>query len=170
MIGDRIHEIQEALEEADLDGWLLTCFQRNDPISLELLGLSHLSLITRRCYYLVPRSGEPRKLVHGLEPAMLDGLPGEKKSYVRWQELSAELAALVGDTKRLAAQYSPDNQLPTISRLDAGTAEFLRAQGVNWSRPPIWLNASPRPGPTSSSRGTDGPACTSTPSRRRRSG
>lgn len=130
MIGDRIHEIQEALEEADLDGWLLTCFQRNDPISLELLGLSHLSLITRRCYYLVPRSGEPRKLVHGLEPAMLDGLPGEKKSYVRWQELSAELAALVGDTKRLAAQYSPDNQLPTISRLDAGTAEFLRAQGA----------------------------------------
>ncbi|MFV2064569.1 MAG: M24 family metallopeptidase, partial [Chloroflexota bacterium] len=105
-------------------------FQRNDPVALELLGLSNLSLITRRCYYLIPRQGEPTKLVHGLEPAMLDHLPGSKASYIRWQEHSRQLAELVAGTRRIAVHYSPDNSIPTISRMDAGTAEFLRAQGV----------------------------------------
>ncbi len=130
MLADRIPAVQESLAEADLDGWLLTCFQRNDPVALELLGLSHLSLITRRCYYLIPRQGEPRKLVHGLEPAMLNHLPGSKTTYTRWQEHSRQLAALVGNTNRLAVHYSPNNEIPTISRMDAGTAEFLRAQGA----------------------------------------
>ena len=130
MIADRIPEVQEALREAGVDGWLLTCFQRNDPVSLELLGLSHLKLITRRCYYFVPATGAPRRLVHGLEPAMLDALPGEKRSYVRWRELSDELASLVEGCSRLAVHYSPNNEIPTISRLDAGTADFLRGLGI----------------------------------------
>lgn len=130
MLGERIEEVQAELEAADLDGWLLSCFQRNDPVSLDLLGLSQTSLVTRRCYYLVPRTGRPRKLVHGLEPTMLDHLPGRKRSYVRWQELARELRALVDGVDRLAVHYSPENQLPTISRLDAGTAEFLRGCGV----------------------------------------
>ncbi len=130
MLADRIPEIQKALADAELDGWLFACFQNNDPISLELLGLTGDHLITRRCYYLVPRDGEPRKLVHRLEPAMLAGLPGEERSYLRWQELAAELAKLLEGVHRLAAQYSPENQIPTVSRLDAGTAEVIRANGV----------------------------------------
>jgi len=130
MLADRIAAVQQSLAEADLDGWILSCFQHNDPVSLELLGLSHLTLISRRCYYLIPREGEPTKLVHGLESTMLDHLPGSKSSYVRWQEHTSELARLVAGRKRLAAHYSPDNVLPTISRMDAGTAEFLRSQGI----------------------------------------
>ena len=61
---------------------------------------------------------------------MLDHLPGGKSSYLTWQEHSERLAELVAGYRRLAAQYSPDNQLPSISRLDAGTAEFLRGRGV----------------------------------------
>jgi Xaa-Pro aminopeptidase len=37
---------------------------------------------------------------------------------------------LVGEYPRLAAQYSPENGLPSVSRLDAGTAELLRAAGA----------------------------------------
>ena len=91
MLADRIPQIQEALGEAGLDGWLFACFQNNDPISLELLGLTGDHLITRRCYYLVPREGAPRKLVHRLEPAMLAALPGDERSYLKWQELAVEL-------------------------------------------------------------------------------
>ena len=129
MLAARIPEIQTALAEAGLDGWLFAAFQQNDPISLDLLGLGGDKLVTRRCYYLVPRRGEPRKLVHALEPAMLDGLPGERASYLRWQEHRAALGKLVEGCQKLAAQYSPLNALPTISRLDAGTAEILRAAG-----------------------------------------
>jgi Xaa-Pro aminopeptidase len=87
-------------------------------------------MVTRRCYYLIPAQGEPRKLVNRLEPAQLDALPGSTAAYTTWQEHRAAVAALVAGSKRLAAQYSPFNQIPTVSRLDAGTADLLRAAGV----------------------------------------
>ena len=130
MLADRIDEIQHSLADAGLDGWFFSCFQHNDPVSLELLGLADQALVSRRCYYLVPRQGSPRKLVHALEPAMLDHLPGEKTAYLTWQEHETRLAELVDGLPRLAAQYSPGNALPAISRLDAGTADALRGHGV----------------------------------------
>src|SRR4051812_23296995 len=119
----RISDIQQALAELGADAWLFTCFQNNDPVSLDLLGLSGRHLVTRRCYYLIPRAGAPRKLNHRLEPAMLDHMPGEQRHYLTWREHAEELARLVGGCKRLVAQYSPENQLPGVSRLDAGTAD-----------------------------------------------
>ena len=131
MLAERIPEIQSALGDAGLDGWFFACFQRNDPIGLDLLGLNDESkLVTRRCYYLVPRQGEPRKLVHVLEPAMLDHLPGGKSVYLTWQKHREEIAKLVSGFRRLAAQYSPRNELPSVSRIDAGTVELLREAGV----------------------------------------
>jgi Xaa-Pro dipeptidase len=133
MLAEKIPAIQSALAEAGCDGWFFACFQQNDPIGLELLGLAgEGKLITRRCYYLVPRQGEPVKLVHALEPAMLDHLPGAKSSYLTWSEHREGLARLVGGLggRRVAAQYSPRNELPSVSRLDAGTAELLRDAGL----------------------------------------
>lgn len=131
MLAQRIPEIQSALAEAGVEGWFFACFQHNDPIGLDLLGLSGKGkLVTRRCYYVIPRQGEPRKLVHGLEPAMLDHLPGSKSSYTTWQEHRQRFGELVSGFRCLAAQYSPENQLPSVSRLDAGTAELLKGAGV----------------------------------------
>jgi Xaa-Pro dipeptidase len=131
MLADRIPEIQAALAEAGLDGWFFAIFQHNDPIGIELLGLGgEHKLVTRRCYYLIPRQGEPKKLVHAIESGMLDHLPGSKTSYLAWQEHREQLARLVQGYRRLAAQYSPNNEIPTISRLDAGSAELLRGFGV----------------------------------------
>ena len=126
----RLPEIQQAIAECGADAWLFYCFQNNDPVSLDLLGLGGKHLVTRRCYYLVPREGTPRKLNHRLEPAMLAHLPGEQRYYLTWREHAEELASLVGGVGRLVAQWSPENQLPNVSRLDAGTAEFLRGRGV----------------------------------------
>jgi Xaa-Pro dipeptidase len=130
MLASRIGEIQAALAESELDGWFFSVFQGNDPISLDLLGLAGRGLVTRRCYYLIPRQGEPRRLVHDLEPAMLDHLPGTRSRYRTWQEHREALALLVRDCRRLAAQYSPKNELPSVSRLDHGTAELLASCGA----------------------------------------
>jgi len=130
MLEQRISEIQAALEDAELDGWLFAVFQANDPISIDLLELASKGLVTRRCYYLIPRQGEPRRLVHDLEPAMLDHLPGAKSRYRTWQEHREAMERLVRDCRRLAVQYSPKNELPSVSRLDAGTAELLVSYGV----------------------------------------
>ncbi len=131
MLAERITEIQEALTEADLDGWLFACFQQIDPVGLDLLSLTgEGKLVTRRCYYLIPKKGEPKKLVHAIESSMLDHLPGGKDVYLPWQEHKKKLGDLVAGTRRIAAQYSPNNELPNISRLDAGTAELLRSFGL----------------------------------------
>ncbi|HEY4596221.1 MAG TPA: M24 family metallopeptidase [Thermoanaerobaculia bacterium] len=131
MLAQQISAIQSALAEAGVDGWFFACFQQNDPIGLSLLGLTgEGKLVTRRCYYLIPREGEPKKLVHAIEPAMLDHLPGPKTIYNTWQGHRQEVANLVSGYRRLAAQYSPNNEIPTVSRLDAGTFDLLRAAGV----------------------------------------
>lgn len=131
MLAQQIPAIQSALAEAGVDGWFFACFQLNDPIGLSLLGLTgEGKLVTRRCYYLIPREGEPKKLVHAIEPGMLDHLPGPKTIYNTWQGHRQEVANLVSGYRRLAAQYSPNNEIPTISRLDAGTFDLLRAAGV----------------------------------------
>jgi len=119
MLAERIPEIQSAVAEAGADGWFFACFQRNDPIGLDLLGLSdETKLVTRRCYYVIPREGEPRKLVHGLEPAMLDHLPGSKAVYTTWAKHREELAKLVSAAdlaQRFAATWSAE-QLETHRR------------------------------------------------------
>jgi Xaa-Pro dipeptidase len=129
MLADRIPAIQSALAEAGLDGWFFACFQQNDPIGMDLLGLTG-KFVSRRCYYIVPRQGEPKKLVHSIESGMLDHLPGGKAVYHTWQKHGEEVGNLVSGFKRLAAQYSHNNELPTVSRLDAGTAELVRGFGV----------------------------------------
>jgi Xaa-Pro dipeptidase len=132
MLAQRIPEIQSALAEAGLDGWFFASFQQNDPLGMSLLGLTgEGKLVSRRCYYLIPREGEPRKLVHAIESGMLDHLPGAKTVYNTWQGHKEELAKLVSGSPRLAAQYSPNNELPTVSRLDGGTLDLLRAAGVD---------------------------------------
>ncbi len=131
MLAKRIPEIQSALAEAGVDGWFFACFQNNDPIGLDLLGLSgEGKMVSRRCYYLIPREGEPRKLVHGIESSMLEHLPGTTASYSAWQQHRERLGELLSGFKTVAAQYSPNNEIPTVSRLDAGTVELVRGLGV----------------------------------------
>jgi len=129
-ISERLPAIQQSLADAGLDGWLFICFQQNDPISLAFCGLDGKGLVSRRHYYFVPRQGAPRKLVHRLETWMLDHLPGEKAEYLRWQELERALPVLLAGATRIAAQVDPGIGLPTVSRLDVGTADFLRGQGL----------------------------------------
>jgi Xaa-Pro aminopeptidase len=62
---------------------------------------------------------------------MLDHLPGEKSGYLTWQQHSAKLAELREGNKKIAAQYSPGSELPSNSRLDAGTAEVLENLGLD---------------------------------------
>src|SRR4029077_6410069 len=85
---------------------------------------------SRRWFYYVPASGEPRKLAHAIEPASLVHLPGSRKiMYRRWQELEAGVGQLVGGAKRLAMEYSPRNANPYIARVDAGTIELVQSFG-----------------------------------------
>ena len=122
-------EIQRALRDQQLDGWLFYDHHNRDPLGLRILGMPLDGHVTRRWYYLVPAEGEPRKLVHRIESGRLDTLPGVKAEYSSWQELEAKLAALLEGTTKLAMQYSPRNAIMYVSMVDAGTVEVLRGLG-----------------------------------------
>jgi Xaa-Pro dipeptidase len=123
-----IQAIQTALREQKLDGWLFYDILHRDPIAYRVLGLGHV-LAKRRWFYMIPAKGEPRKLVHRIEAATLDSLPGEKMLYAAAEELEKNLKKLVGRAKKVAMQYSPNNSIPYISLVDAGTVELIRSQG-----------------------------------------
>jgi Xaa-Pro aminopeptidase len=126
-----IAAVQRALREDGLDGWLLYDFHGSNPIAVRLAGLSgSTKMATRRWYYLVPAEGEPRGLVHAIEPHSLDALPGTKTPYAGRELLDSGLKRLLSGVKRLAMEYSPGNNIPYISRVDAGTVEAVRQLGV----------------------------------------
>jgi Xaa-Pro aminopeptidase len=123
--------IQRALAADRLDGWLLYDFHGSNPIAAQLAGLAGgAQMTTRRWYYLIPADGPPRALVHAIERHNLDHLPGAKTVYAGRQQLEAGLAQLLAGRRRLAMEYSPKCAIPYISRVDAGTAEAVRAHGV----------------------------------------
>lgn len=124
--------VQAALREEGLDGWLLYDFRGSNPIATRLSGLagSH-AIASRRWYYLIPRDGAPRKLVHAIERHNLDHLPGDTTIYAGRTTLDEALSALVQDRRRLAMEYSPDCAIPYLSRVDAGTVDLLRKRGVD---------------------------------------
>jgi len=121
--------IQAALTQAGLDGWLFYDHHHRDPIAAHILGLDPKAHITRRWYYYIPATGDPRKLVHRIEQGRLDSLPGAKGQYSSWLELHSGLEAVLFDARRIAMQYSPNNDIMYVSMVDAGTVEFLRGLG-----------------------------------------
>jgi Xaa-Pro aminopeptidase len=123
--------IQDALRQAKVDGWLLYDFHGSNPIAARMAGLTGgAHMTTRRWYYLIPAHGRPRGLVHAIERHNLDQLPGDKTVYAGRQQLDIGLTNLLQGMRRVAMEYSPMCAIPYLSRLDAGTAEAVRAKGV----------------------------------------
>jgi Xaa-Pro aminopeptidase len=121
--------IQAALREANLDGWLFYDHHRRDPIAYRVLKINPV-MCTRRWYYLIPKEGEPAKLVHRIEAQNLAGLPGTEERYSSWREQREGLARMLGGMRRIAMQYSELNNIPYVGLVDAGTVELVRGCGV----------------------------------------
>src|SRR5262245_21874616 len=128
---ERVAAIQRALrEDGSVDGWLFYDFRGTDPLGYRVLLLDASMHVTRRWYYWIPAIGSPRKLLHRIEPHILDPLPGERDEYVSWEQQRTLLEHLLRGGRRIAMQYSPLNAVPYVSRVDAGTIELIRSFGV----------------------------------------
>jgi Xaa-Pro aminopeptidase len=134
---ERVTQIQAALREAKLDGWLFYDFRNSDPLAYRILKLDTrtMGITTRRWFYFIPATGEPTKIVHSIERGKLDQLPGARKIYLPWQQLHSFVRETITAgggkaKKRIAMQYSPDNAIPYMSRVDGGTLELIRSFGV----------------------------------------
>ena len=119
--------IQDYLQHHRLDGWLLYDFRGLNPVALHVAGLA--SSGSRRWFLWIPAQGDPAWLIHAIEGStflhVAPALRGAVHRYVGWRDLEEMLAALVrtaqGPARRIAMEFSPDNAIPYVSYVDAGT-------------------------------------------------
>jgi Xaa-Pro dipeptidase len=124
-----LEAIQKELRKAKLDGWLFYDFHNRDHLAYKILGLENKHT-TRRWFYFIPAKGEPKKLVSAVESTKLDSLPGKKFVYLPYEEQHKLLKKILGSSKKIAMQYSPKNNIPYVSLVDAGTIELIKSFGV----------------------------------------
>jgi Xaa-Pro aminopeptidase len=131
-----IAAVRDALTVEGIDGWLLYDFRGINPIALDVTAVGRQGghLATRRWYYLIPATGEPRGLVHAIESHTLAHLPGTVQRYAGREQLEAGLKWLlegVGGGRRVAMEYSANCAIPYVARVDAGTIELVRRLGAD---------------------------------------
>ena len=122
-------DVQRAIADAGLDGWLLFDFRGCNPIAKSLIGLE--GMVTRRYFCYVPRDGAPMAITHAIEQGPWHAWPAAwgRRQYSSWQTLEQHLGELVGG-KRVAMEYSPKDAVPYMDRIPAGVLEMVRAAGA----------------------------------------
>lgn len=127
---EKIRDVQNHLAAEKIDGWLLYDFNGMNTLARDFLHIGQEELITRRFFYWVPAKGEPIKILHVIEPHVIAELPGTVLSYLKWQELEANLGKVLRGSKSVAMEYSPRNAIPYLSKVDAGMADLVRSFNV----------------------------------------
>lgn len=122
-------DIQAALADRQIDGWLLYDFKGQNPTALAALGLTG-KMLTRRWMAWIPRVGEPVLVHHAIEAQPFADFPWRKLAYASWQSLDDIFRRLLPPGGRVAMEYWPGGGIPYLSRVDGGTVERIRAFGV----------------------------------------
>jgi len=122
-----LKDIQDALREFKFDGWLLYDFHGSNTIARRILDIAPDAHTTRRFFYYIPVDGEPMKLNHRIETEVLAHLPGDRRLYLRWEELEEELGKILNGAGRIAMEYSKRNAIPYVSLVDGGTIDLVKS-------------------------------------------
>jgi Xaa-Pro dipeptidase len=122
-------DLQRAIADAGVDGWLLFDFQGCNPIAGGLLGLQ--GMVTRRIFVWIPRDGVPTALGHAIEPGPWRTWPEAWRhlAYSSWRDLESAVGGMVSG-KRIAMEYSAGDAVPYLDRVPAGVLEMVRAAGA----------------------------------------
>lgn len=118
---------QAAMQQENIDCWLVYDFQKTNPIMRQLLP--YKQFISRRLFFIVPAQGEPTLLGSKIDNDALQALPYPVEFYVSWQEMEQKLRDMLAGYRVIGLDYSPGCALPVTSRLDAGTFEFIQSLG-----------------------------------------
>jgi Xaa-Pro aminopeptidase len=126
---ETLPDLQRALAEAKIDGWLLFDFQGANPIASGALALD--GMVTRRVFAFIPREGVPVAVTHDIEQGPWHRWPKAWKRvrYGSWKVLEQTLHSLVNG-KRVAMEYSPGDAVPYLDRVPGVVLEMVRAAGA----------------------------------------
>lgn len=121
---------QSLLRDHGLAGWLFTGHHHADPALAAAFRVAPPGPATRRWAYFVPVDLPPVRIVHALEPRMLDALPGQTWAYHTHEQWERAMRAMVEGHERMAVQWSPRGAFPAADILPAGWLELLREAGA----------------------------------------
>jgi len=121
-------QVQRAIGDMGVDGWLLYDFRGTNPIAAGILDLE--GMVTRRAFAFVPASGTPVAITHAIEQGPWRHWPSawKREIYSSWRSLESLLAAQVRG-KRIAMEYSAGDAVPYLDRIPAGVIEMIRDAG-----------------------------------------
>ncbi len=119
---------QEFMAQDGLPGWLVYDYREANPIFRQVIQPA--GHVTRPCYFYLPATGLPTLLTHHVDAGKFADSGVDCVVYSNRQTLMSALRGLVYGAGRLAMEYSPMNELPRVSRVDAGTVELVRSMGV----------------------------------------
>ena len=121
-------DVQRALADAGVDGWLLYDFRGLNPIAGGLMRLEGMT--TRRAFAFVPTRGTPVAITHAIEQAPWRHWPSawSREIYSSWRSLESLLAKHIAG-KRIAMEYSAGDAVPYLDRVPAGVIEMVREAG-----------------------------------------
>ena len=122
-------DAREAMSTAGISGWLLYDYHNANPIFWETVG--HVPNVTRPCWLWVPVMGEARLLVSYVDQGRFIHLGLPSATFVSREEMVEGLRTLLPDGGKVAMEFSPQSELPRISRVDAGTVELVRSLGMD---------------------------------------
>ncbi|MBA3500613.1 MAG: M24 family metallopeptidase [Deltaproteobacteria bacterium] len=120
--------VQGLLAVQRLDAWLLFDRDQENPIAKRIVSPDGNP--SRPWFYTIPARGEPIAIVHDSEKRSFEHLPGKKLTYTNYKELDKNLKLMLKGIRSVALEYSPRANVPSISRVDAGTLELIRSAGV----------------------------------------
>ncbi len=124
-----IQHIQQRLEQLDLDAWFMYDFRASNSIAWKICDIPANAHCTRRWAVVVPRKGDAIKIVHAIEAHTLDHLSMKELRYSRSSEWQDLVTNELKKYKKVALEYSPQCALPVVSKIDAGTMDWLRTIG-----------------------------------------
>jgi Xaa-Pro aminopeptidase len=122
-----IPTIQNVMQQEKIDSWVIYDFQGKNPILGYFLQTTFMT--TRRVFLVIPAVGEPTLLGSKIDHDALYQSPYRQIYYAGWREMEAQLQQLLAGSQTVAMDYSPNGELPTVSRTDAGTVERIRSWG-----------------------------------------
>lgn len=127
---DTLPDVQRALADAGVDGWLLYDFRGLNPIAAGMLRLEGMT--SRRAFALIPTRGTPVALTHAIEQGPWRHWPASwgREIYSSWRSLEDFLAKHLAG-KRVAMEYSAGDAVPYLDRVPAGVLEMVRNAGAS---------------------------------------
>ena len=118
---------QEYLTQEGIPGWLVYDYRQANPVFWLVISAS--GHVTRPCYFYLPAQGGPTLLVHHVDAGKFSDSGVAVSVYSSRDSMLTALLELLSGTSKIAMEYSPENTLPRVSRVDAGTIELVCSLG-----------------------------------------